>query len=209
MRPVTRTYTATAAHADNICESQKGTNAGNMTIDGALATAGVATLDIPRHIVIDSDGAESTVTFTIYGTDRYGLPISEVLVGADHAANSTSVKNYKTITRIARDKSNVGNVIIGTANSFEGEWIPVEHHATNTSVQVDTSSTGFTHTVQYTHESPWDADETTLFGTVFYEACTGDKAAAITVPCTAVRLVVTGYSSGSAELSVLQAGEGF
>ena len=123
----------TALDADGICTSQTRTGAGNLTLDGALTatingnsvyapsvsgTAATADGAWARKIGITSDGNDSTVTYTIYGTDVNGKALSEAVTGPNstvvYSTNSTAA-NFKTVTRIATSASTVGNITIGTA----------------------------------------------------------------------------------------------
>ena len=70
--------------------------AGSITLDGALATDGVVTFDVPRNIVVDSGGADTAVlTFT--GTDEYGQAMVEAITLNGTTAVSGK-KAFKTIT---------------------------------------------------------------------------------------------------------------
>lgn len=67
-------------------------------LDGALVTGGVAILDVPRNIVVDSGGADTAVlTFT--GTDEYGNTVVESIT-----LNGTTAvggkKAFKTVTGV-------------------------------------------------------------------------------------------------------------
>jgi hypothetical protein len=84
------------AAANNICTSQAssgGTNA--LAINGTLATAGVATPDVPRNVVA---AWTTNAIITVTGTDYYGQPQTEANTVA--AAAFTGKKAFKTITSI-------------------------------------------------------------------------------------------------------------
>ena len=57
-----QTITLTAADDNGISTSQTPSGAGNLTITGALAAAGVATLDIARRVAVYSGSNISTRT---------------------------------------------------------------------------------------------------------------------------------------------------
>lgn len=68
-------------------------------LDGALVSGGVATLDVPRNIVVNSGGADTAVlTFT--GTDVHGATVVEsiTLNGITAVAGK---KAFKTITGVS------------------------------------------------------------------------------------------------------------
>lgn len=84
-----------AAAANNICTSQSssgGTNA--LTINGSLASGGIATPDVPRNVVA---AWTTAAVITVTGTDYYGQTQTE------QSASGTSFtgnKSFKTITAI-------------------------------------------------------------------------------------------------------------
>lgn len=102
----------------SIAASQAVSGSGNLTINGTLATSGVATLDTPRSVlVVSSSGTDSTQTATFYGTDTYGVTTVET-VTLTGTSNASSLKAFKTITRVAMSASTVGNVSAGTGDKF-------------------------------------------------------------------------------------------
>lgn len=101
---------------DGVAAAQAVAGAGNLTINGALASGGVATMDVPRALEIDSSNAgDTTQTATITGTDAYG----EVMV-EDIAFNGTSAvsgqKAFKTVTQVAISAALTGNATCGTTD---------------------------------------------------------------------------------------------
>lgn len=76
-------------------------SAGNLTIDGTVASGGVATLDVPRNFTLTvATTNQSGITFTVTGTDEYGVTIKESLAGPNN--NTVSGKKaFKTITQVA------------------------------------------------------------------------------------------------------------
>ena len=86
-----------------------------LTITGALASGGVATMTTPRNIIIDSSTTDTTQVATITGTDVYGETLVE-----DIAFNGTTavegVKAFKTVTKVTCDINMAGNVDIGTSD---------------------------------------------------------------------------------------------
>jgi hypothetical protein len=84
-----------AAAANNICTSQAssgGTNA--LAINGALATAGVATPDVVRNVVA---AWTTAAVITVTGTDFYGQPQTESAVSG---TAFTGKKSFKTVTAV-------------------------------------------------------------------------------------------------------------
>lgn len=100
---------------DGIALAQAVAAAGDLTLNGSLASGGTVTLDVPRNVIIDSSGADTTQTATVYGYDVYGIPMSEAI-----AFNGTTAvagqKAFKRITRVAIDALMAGNAFVGTGD---------------------------------------------------------------------------------------------
>lgn len=100
--------------ADGICASQTVSTA-NALINGALASGGAVTLDVPRALqMVAAVGNTSNVTVT--GTDFYGQAQTET-----RALNGTTpvnlTKAFRTITRVFVNGS-VTTFTIGTRDAF-------------------------------------------------------------------------------------------
>jgi hypothetical protein len=78
-------------------------------VNGALATAGVATLDVARNIVAAWTGA---AIMTVTGTDMYGNPQTE---SSASGTAFTGKKAFKTVTAI-NVSANVTALTMGTGN---------------------------------------------------------------------------------------------
>lgn len=107
-----------ALDADGIAAAQAVAGAGNLTLNGALASGGTVTLDVPRAVEIDSSNAgDTTQTATVYGTDVYGNAMTETI-----AFNGTTAvagqKAFKTVTRVAISAALAGNANVGTTDVF-------------------------------------------------------------------------------------------
>lgn len=102
------------ADADGVCEAQSPGAAGALTINGALASGGVATLDVPRNLVADSGGADDAV-LTITGTDVYGNTLVETITlnGTTAVAGK---KAFKTVTSVTCSKAIANGGFLGTGD---------------------------------------------------------------------------------------------
>jgi len=102
------------ADPNGICEAQSDTGAHSLTLDGALVSGGVATLDCPRNIVVDSGGADTAV-LTITGTDAYGNAMSEAITlnGTTAVAGK---KAFKTVTAVASSATIANAAFVGTGD---------------------------------------------------------------------------------------------
>jgi hypothetical protein len=110
---------------NGICQQQTLAAAGNATLNGSLASGGVATLDVPRNVIIDAAGV-ATAVLTITGTDVYGIPMSEAITlnGTTAVAGK---KAFKTITRVAASAA-ATDFFVGTGDVF---GLPIRANSRN------------------------------------------------------------------------------
>ncbi len=154
MRPITLTVGAlTTADADGICQSQTPSGAGNLTINGALASSGSVTLDKPRRVLVTTAADESGKTLTIYGTNWYGQSITETMTGPN-ATTSYTTNDFATVTRVAVSAAFTGAVTVGTNGIASSPPIFLDSYGLGpTSVQVVVSGT-VNYTVQQSLDDP-------------------------------------------------------
>lgn len=124
-RPIDINFAPADPDADGVAQSQTPGGAGDLTINGALASNGVATMDIPRRVSITSAADDSGRAFTVYGRDRNANAIQEDVTGANAGAAETTL-DFKTVTRVAVDAATAGAVTVGTSDTLSGPWIPVD-----------------------------------------------------------------------------------
>jgi hypothetical protein len=105
-----------ASSANSICLTQTPGGAGNLTINGAIASGGVATLTTPQRILFTPAGAEATngTIWTVSGTDWNGNSVTETINGVNNPSTAQSLYDYKTVTQIAVNKAQAGAVTVGT-----------------------------------------------------------------------------------------------
>lgn len=101
-----------------------------LTIDGSLATNGVATMDEPRQVVFTLSSDETARVFVITGTDSKGNLLIEALRGVDSTTVKT-VQRFATVTSIKVDDDTAGVVEIGTSNLVETGWLPLDYMRTD------------------------------------------------------------------------------
>ena len=108
----------TAADADGVCQSQTPAGGGeqNLTINGALASGGVATFTAARLITITCAGADDGRTFTVTGTDVNGNAQTETIAGAD-TDTSTGTLYFRTVTQVTVDDDTAAAITVGMANN--------------------------------------------------------------------------------------------
>lgn len=203
-----------AASANAIALSQTPGGAGNLTINGSLASGGVATMDVARRVLITTTADETSKTFTIYGTDRYGNTISEVVNGVNNTTVN-SVLDYKTVTRIAVSNALAGAVTVGTSQVASSAPFIVDRFVAADSASCAVEVTGtenYSIEVAYIDDAPngWAA-LTSATGVTWYAppntaaltSKTASAAAYISLPFSVVRLTQnSGTGSVLARVSI-------
>lgn len=200
--------------ADGICASQNPSGAGNLTINGALATGGVATLAAAQKVTITSAGNDTAITFTITGTDADGVTISEAVTGAN-ASTAKSTKYFKTITQVAvsGDSSAVTVGPVGADGAVSATLeCAVNEYGDDYKYLASTNITGSTTFAVETAienkdfvfssegiqtQGSWIADTT-------HTAKTADFQSLLLLPAQAVRLKLSSWTSGGATLRILE-----
>jgi len=152
MRPIIVSVGPLAtASANAVCLSQ--TPSAAFTINGALATGGVATMDTPRRVLFTTAGDETGKTIALTGTDRTGNVISETLA-APNVSTVASVLDYATVTAISISSAAAGAITVGTNGVAASSWVRFDEWApSSVSIQVNVSGT-VNYTVQQTLDDP-------------------------------------------------------
>ncbi len=198
-----------AGDDDGVCLSQVKVAAGNLTINGALATAGIATFDKPRRVLITNAGDDSLLTFTVYGTNYTGVAISENIAGTN-ATTTYTINDFKTVTRVAVDGAVASTVKVGTNAVGSTSPFFIDAYVNPPSIGVDTTVTG---TVNYTIEfttvdlSPqWDiyANPPTWFSVFGFDGVTASAYGTLNQPSTMIRLTINS-GTGSVTARIRQA----
>lgn len=114
MKPIHYTFGPLAtADADGISLSQTPAGAGALTITGALASGGVATMDVARRVLITAAANETARTFIITGTDYRGAALSETVTGPN-ATTAATTNDFKTVTSVTISGAASGAITVGT-----------------------------------------------------------------------------------------------
>lgn len=154
MRQITYTVgPLDTADPNGICESQTPT-VGELDLDGALVTDGIAYLVQARRVLITTVADESANTFTITGTDAFNNVISEEMVGPDSTTGYTD-QDFLTVTSVSIDDNAVGAITVGTNGVASSPPLPLDIHGRpEISLQAIVSGT-VNWTVQQTLDSPY------------------------------------------------------
>ena len=109
-----------AVDRDGVCAAQTPNASGSqdLTIAGALATGGVATMDVPRHVSIYAGSDNSGRTFVLTGTNTYGDTITETVTGPN-ATTVYGVKQFKTVTTVNIDEDSTGAIEVGSGTIID------------------------------------------------------------------------------------------
>lgn len=207
------TLALTAAAANNIAASQTPGAAGNLTLS-AGATAGT-TPEAARRILFTPAGAEGAngTIWTVYGTNRNGAALQETVTGVDNPSTVYTTQDFRTVTRIAVNKAQVGAVTVGTNGIASSQWFMLNRALTPVNVGIGVVVSGtINFTVEYTFDDP-NEPYTGTFPTVFSITALASKTAntdsALTTPAFAIRLTQNSFTApGTALIIALQAGLG-
>ena len=215
MRPIQKTINIAAADADGVATAQTPADGVNLTINGALATGGVATLLYPGKVTLYSASNLSTVVFTVTGLvlnqDGTRTVQSEALVGPNNGT-VTSTLTFVTVTSVAvatastftTETVTVGNAAVGIG---DGAWWPLDIYVPNqvTTISCNILASGSaTYSVQYTNEDIWDPAvyATALAVAHPVAALTGATADQTASTTTLMRAVRVNIASGAGQLRV-------
>ena len=107
-------YDNDPAYNIGIANAQTRPSAGNLTLNGNLAVAGVIDMSAwPRRMSISSQGANSGVTWTVTG-ELYGVAQTETMKGTDGTVGTPTISwgrlKWSKITQIASSGAVAGNV---------------------------------------------------------------------------------------------------
>lgn len=212
--PIVLTVILAAADDDGISLSQTPLTAGDLTITGALATAGVATLTaagIGREIIITSAGDDSLITFTVYGTNPNGNSQTEVITGAATGV-ATGVQMFKTVTRIAVSAATAGAVKAGTNGVGATRWLPMNIHAQPVNISIGAVVTGtVNYSLNYTYSDVNAVTDQNVWipPTVWTDTTMVNKTAnndtTFSLPINALRILLNS-GTGTVAATVIQAG---
>lgn len=201
MRPQKLVIIPAAADRNGVASSATPGSATAVTINGALATGGIATLTPPSHVSVFSTVTDSGTVITLTGTNRYGATITEAITGpAASSATVKGTKNFATVSSASLSSTASGNIELGSADELETAWKPVDYNTSAMRVHVKEGSTAdMDYVIQYSVEDPWAVG----FSEDAADPQDGDPAP----PVRAVRTKVTNFVAGQIETIILSAQE--
>ena len=198
-----------AASANCIGKGQSLAAAGNLVLNGASVTAGVAVLDTQRQVLITSGGDDSKITFTVTGSNDSGQPINEVVSGVSAAAVATTL-DFLNVGTVSASGAVASTVTIGTNSTGSTPWFMPNYNMTPFNAQLNTAVSGsVTYSCQYTMDNfalpanPTSKPTAITLGTI--SAKTTADVAALTSPIIGWRTQVTS-GTGTVTTKFVQAG---
>jgi hypothetical protein len=156
--PIVFTKQLAVNSADSIATSQS-PGAGAITLTAAIVTidtASVANSAIGRRVLITSGGDDSSITFTVYGTNSGGSKISDTFAGAAIGTAQSNL-DFVSVTKITHTGSVAGTFTAGTSTVGSSPWLTLNWHATsimNVAFAVEVVSGSVTYSMEYTYDDP-------------------------------------------------------
>jgi|SRR5215472_7418542 len=146
-----------AASANNILTSITPTSGTALTLNGSTVTAGVATLDTPRKVLLTFGVEAANRTLVITGTNATGNPIQETVTVASGAGGTVATtQDFLTVkSALPLGGGWTAAITIGTNGVASSPWkfITYELSPTNMSIGVVVSGT-VNFTIEYTYDNP-------------------------------------------------------
>lgn len=206
MRQVQFPRTLVASAVGAICAAQTPAGAGNLLINGSLASGGVATMAAQQKIGFTSAGNIAAVVFTITGTDDQNRTISETVTGVN-ANTVQTVLDYRTVTSIANSAALAAAVTVDTVGTGASSVVPLDQFITAFNVTVAVEVSGVVnYTVQQTIDNIFSGPGPFNWTSVAaLQAQTTNQQANLTAPVRAVR-IVNNSGQGTATFIVVQTG---
>lgn len=214
------TKSLAAAVANGICTSQSGSAGTPLTINGSLASNGVATLDsvsvpnnvgaLGRRVIIAYTGTDTS--FIIKGTNVTGNTIIDNATGSGGAAQSNL--DFVTVTSIAPVGGGLTAVTVGTNGVGSSPWWVTNwfgYPPINISTAVEVVSGTISYTVQYSYDDVNNLPNGLSFPTPFNDPILVDQNGTLTgLSTNAVKAVRVLINSGTGVIRTrfVQAGVG-
>lgn len=201
MRPVSFTTTLATADDDGVAQLQTPGGAGNLTLNGALVSGGVAILatsGIMRQVLVTTVADESGKTLTIYGTNGSGTAISESMTGPNATTGTTSLY-FTTVTRVAVSAAFTGNVKVGTNGVGSSLIVTPDTLVNPFQIGIGCVVTGtINYTVQHSFDDPQTLSAITWFDNTGLSAKTANSDGNYAF---AVRAIRTKVNSGTGSVA--------
>ena len=205
MRPISFTRSQPAADANSVAAEQLLNASGAITLNGDLASGGVATLTVPAYLTIFNEKS-ATVSFAVTGTRPGGGTQTET-IAFTASGTVTGSLSFATVTEITASAPTSATISVGNAITGYTDWIPLDIYTPNqvTNISAKTSGT-VNYSVEYTNEDPFDRSIQQLavpHPNASLTAATGDETQFTTTLMRAIRLKINS-GSGSVRFTCVQ-----
>ncbi len=206
MKPTLTTITP-ISDADYVAASQTPGAAGNLTLNPSFTTSGKIVFDNPHLITITGGSNESGKTLTVTGLGDRGEAQTEVITGPN-ATTVASTKYWSRIDSIAVSAATTGAITVGTNGKCVTPWMPQNIYAENFDLSIGVSLSGTaTYGAQFTLSDIQDTSTALVVGTHgVMTGLTSSDYVNMDFPVTAVRGIVTSWTSGTLTLQTILAG---
>jgi hypothetical protein len=205
MRPISFTRSQPAADADSVANEQLLNASGAITVDGTLASGGVATLTVPAYLTVFSE-ASAAVTFVVTGT-RPGGGTQTESIAISASGTVTGSLSFATVTEITASAPTSATISVGNAVPGYTDWIPLDIYTPNQVTNISNKVSGtVNYSVEYTNEDPFDRSIQQLavaHPNASLTAASGDETQFTTTLMRAVRLKINS-GSGSVRFTCVQ-----
>ena len=219
MLPKRFTFSMNAATTTGYVVAGTTTSASALVATGSLmnASGGVGTPDIPRRVAIYATYAASGTTLTVAGFDRRGYPVSEAITcpGGSTGTIVAGTIDFMTASSFTISAGATGGILsVGTATNAGLPWVIFDYQnppEPDLAVAVTySSSANMAASLLYTYDNVFSTTvlehQAATFTATTMNAATGNTVGVLTVPAVAARLYFTNYSTGTAQVTFLQAG---
>jgi hypothetical protein len=154
--PTVFTKALAAASANNIALSQTPVSGTSLTINGAAASGGIATLDTQRRVLLTFGSEAAPRTLVVTGTNDSGNPISETLaIPATSPGTVATLQDFLTVTSLVPAGGGwTAAVTVGTNTVGSSPWKLVDPHVTPSLVALNLNVTGTINcSIEYTYDA--------------------------------------------------------
>tara|TARA_R110002051_G_scaffold59803_1_gene109720 strand:- start:416 stop:1384 length:969 start_codon:yes stop_codon:yes gene_type:complete len=192
------------------------TSSGAVTGNVEVGVNGYAQFSTPQHVAMYSAGNDTGDTYTARGYDRYGVEMTDSIVGANAGTSTTQDANFAWVDRITSDGASAGAVEAGVDALCESAWFVLNYRGAgfNVSIGCDTSgaSVDMVYDMQHTFNDVLASGFQEASGEIIHTHDvlanqTGTADGVYTSPPVACRLAISTVSTvGTATARITQTG---
>jgi hypothetical protein len=156
MRPITFTRSQPTASGTSVAAAQL-LNSTAVTINGTLASGGVATYTVSAYPTVTADANATGKVFTVVGTRPGGDAQTATITFAGASGTVTASLAFATVTGITASAATSATISVGNAASGYTDWMPLDIYTPNQVTTISGTTFGTVdYSVEYTNEDPFD-----------------------------------------------------